>query len=207
MLAPSVNKLLLIGRRQDKLKQVAQTIQPTSTHIQITDDINQLAQAHLIITVTSAVDTIIQPQHLRQGAVICDVARPRDVSFQVAQQRPDVLVIEGGMVEVPGDANFHFNFGFPHKMAYACMAETMALTLDRRFESFTLGKEITLSQVKTIDTIAQKHGFKLGGFRSFERAVTSEEIASIKTHSQSTELNPKKHLHVNQTSGLDPITL
>ena len=207
ILAPSVNKLLLIGRRREKLEQVAQAAQTTGTHIEITDDINQLSQAHLIVTVTSAVDTIIEPHHLRQGAVVCDVARPRDVSLQVAQQRPDVLVIEGGTVEVPGDVDFHFNFGLPPKLAFACMAETMALTLDQRFESFTLGKDITLSQVQTIDTIAQKHGFKLGGFRSFERAVTSKEIALIKTHSQTTELNPKTHLNVNQASVMDPIIL
>jgi hypothetical protein len=65
-------------------------------------------------------------------------------------------------------------------MAYACMAETMALTLEQRYESYTLGKEVTLSQVQTIDKIAERHGFQLGGFRSFERAITDEEIARIK---------------------------
>ena len=60
------------------------------------------------------------------------------------------------------------------------MAETMALTLEKKFESFTLGKDITLSQVQTIDTIATRHGFRLGGFRSFERAVSDQEIAYVK---------------------------
>jgi hypothetical protein len=107
--------------------------------------------------------------------------------LQVAQQRPDVLVIEGGMVAVPGKVDFGFNFGFPPGMAYACMAETMALALEQQYESFTLGKDIALSQVLTIDKIAQKHGFQLGGFRSFERAITDAEIAKIKAHSQSSE--------------------
>jgi hypothetical protein len=69
-------------------------------------------------------------------------------------------------------------------MAYACMAETMALALEQKYESYTLGKEIELSQVLTIDKIANKHGFKLGGFRSFERAITDQEIARIKANSQ-----------------------
>jgi predicted amino acid dehydrogenase len=144
----------------------------------------QLHEAHLIITVTSAIETIIEAQHLRQGAVVCDVARPRDISRQVAEQRPDVLVIEGGMVQIPGPVDFGFDFGFPPKMAYACMAETMALALEQKYESYTLGKEIELSQVLTIDKIANKHGFKLGGFRSFERAITDQEIARIKANSQ-----------------------
>lgn len=104
------------------------------------------------------------------------MSRPRDVSKEVAQKRSDVLIIEGGVVEVPGDVNFNFNFGFPPKTAYACMAETMMLALEGRYESFTLGRELTVEQVEEISRIAEKHGFKLAGFRSFERAVTEEQI-------------------------------
>jgi fatty aldehyde-generating acyl-ACP reductase len=82
-------------------------------------DRDTLYQADLVVTVTSAVDAIIQPQHLKPGAVVCDVARPRDVSKRVAEQRDDVLVFEGGLVEVPGPVDFHFNFGFPPKTSYA----------------------------------------------------------------------------------------
>jgi predicted amino acid dehydrogenase len=152
--------------------------------ITTTTDMNHLTKANLIVSVSSAIDSIIEAKHLRQGAVICDVARPRDVSRQVVEERNDVLVIEGGMVAVPGPVDFGFNFGFPPKMAYACMAETMALALEGRLESYTLGKNIQLSQVHTIDRIATRHGFELGGFRSFERAITESEIESIRAYSQ-----------------------
>ena len=181
LLAPDCEEMILIGRRTEKLEDVATAVrQRGQQKVTVSSNMDDLAKAHFIITVTSAVDAIIEPQHLRRGAVVCDVSRPRDVSRQVAEQRPDVLVIEGGMVEVPGPVNFNFDFGFPPKMAYACMAETMALALDGNYASFTLGKDIKLSQVQTIDTIAKRHGFKLGGFRSFERAVTSERIAYVK---------------------------
>lgn len=184
-LAPQAREMILIGRQLEKLDGVAELArQAGAQRLQTTDQISALTQAHLIITVTSAVEAIIEPQHLRRGAIVCDVARPRDVSRQVAAQRPDVLVIEGGMVKVPGAVNFNFNFGFPPQMAYACMAETMALALEQRYESYTLGKEIKLSQVETIDKIAGKHGFELGGFRSFERAITESEIAQIKAHAR-----------------------
>jgi predicted amino acid dehydrogenase len=91
-----------------------------------------------------------------------------------------VLVIDGGMVAVPGEVEFNFDFGFPPGLAYACMAETMALALEGRYESYTLGKHITVEQVETIAHIAAKHGFRLGGFRSFERAVTPEQIERVK---------------------------
>lgn len=185
LLADKVKEVLLIGRNPHKLQPVKQQVQAAGcSSVSTSTDINDLTKAHLIITVTSAIDSIIEPRHLRRGAVICDVARPRDVSRKVVEERNDVLVIEGGMVEVPGPVDFGFNFGFPPKMAYACMAETIALALEERFESFTLGKIIQLSQVHTIDRIADRHGFRLGGFRSFERAVTEHEIASIRAHSQ-----------------------
>ncbi len=120
------------------------------------------------------------PEHLKPGAVVCDVARPRDVSKTVAEKRNDVLVIEGGLVEVPGRVDFHFDFGFPLKTSYACMAETIALALEGRYQNYSLGKDLTVPQVKEIERIARRRGFKLAGFRSFERAVTAEEIERIR---------------------------
>ncbi|HSM57149.1 MAG TPA: hypothetical protein VK879_13435 [Candidatus Sulfomarinibacteraceae bacterium] len=182
MLAPQSGRLLLIGRDQGRLAAVADEIQSAtaaSRQIELAADIERLSDAALIVTVTSAVDAVIEPQHLRPGAIVCDVARPRDVSRQVAEQRPDVLVIEGGMVRVPGPVDFGFDFGFPPGMAYACMAETMALALEGRYESYTLGKQIELARVLAIDKIAHTHGFTLGGFRSFERAIPEAEISAI----------------------------
>ncbi len=182
LLAKSVPHLLLLGRRIDALNNVKYSIEEnTPTQVHISNTMEDLRQADVIITVSSAIDSIIQPQHLKSGAVICDVARPRDVSRQVVEERKDILVIEGGMVEVPGNANFNFDFGFPPKMVYACMAETMILALEGRYENFTIGRNISLEQVTEIASLAKKHGFKLGGFRSFEKAITPEHIAKIKS--------------------------
>ena len=91
-----------------------------------------------------------------------------------------MLVIEGGAVEVPGEVDFHFNFGFPPRTSYACMAETMILALENRYENFSLGRELSLERVREIARLAAKHGFKLAGFRSFERQVTDDYIAGVK---------------------------
>jgi fatty aldehyde-generating acyl-ACP reductase len=143
-------------------------------------DLKALRNAKVILTVSSAVDAIIQPEWLQPGSVICDVARPRDVAASVAGERQDVLVIDGGVVDVPGSANFNFDFGFPPGKAYACMAETIALALEGRFEDYTLGKQITRQRVDEITQIAEKHGFELSGFRSFERPVAMDQIEQIR---------------------------
>jgi len=185
LLAADVPRLILVGRRADALEDVAELArQKGDAQVETATEIAAIRQADLVLTVTSAVGTIIDPHHLKTGAVVCDVSRPRDVSRQVVEERDDVLVIEGGMVEVPGEVDFGFDFGFPSRMAFACMAETMTLALEGRYESYTLGRDITIEQVTAIARLAEKHGFRLGGFRSFERAVTDEHIERIKENAR-----------------------
>ncbi len=184
LLAPNVAGVRLIGRRPEALEGVAARVRAAGCRdVTIATTLDGLRDAHLVISVSSALETLIEPGHLRPGAVVLDVARPRDVSRQVASARPDVLVIEGGMVAVPGPPDFGFDFGFPPSMAYACMAETMTLALERRFEPYTLGRAIDLGRVQQIDDLAALHGFALGGFRSFERAVTDSEVEAVRRRS------------------------
>ena len=137
-----------------------------------------------MLAVSSAVDAVIFPEDLKRGAVVCDVARPRDVSKSVTEKRNDVLVIEGGVIEIPGPVNFNFNFGFPDKTAYACMSETILMALEGTYEPFTLGRDLTVKQVLRVGEIAKKHGFKLAGFRSFEKAVDEATIEQVRRNAR-----------------------
>lgn len=184
LMARDVAKVWLIARRAEAVEALRERLASQTrgaAEIRSSTSLSPLAEADLVLTVTSAVEAIIEPQHLKPGAVVCDVSRPRDVSAQVAAAREDVLVIDGGMVSVPGEVQFNFDFGFPAGMAYACMAETMTLALEGCYESYTLGRQITVEQVQRMGQMAAKHGFRLGGFRSFERAVTPEQIERVKT--------------------------
>ena len=193
ILARDAAEVALVGRDLERLDKVARSFQHESkANLKLYTDIaTGLKDADIVITVTSAVDAVVLPEHIKSGAVVCDVARPRDVSVRVARERNDVLVIEGGVVQVPGNMRLpkpdkpdsEFSFGFPPGTAYACMSETMMLALDQRYECFTLGKDVTVQQVDEISGIAVKHGFKLGGFRSFEKAVDPEMIESVRKNS------------------------
>lgn len=162
LLAPTVGELVLIGRRESRLAQVRARVEAagarrvhTSTHVE------DIRGASMVLTTTSAARPVIQPQHLKQGAVVNDVARPRDVSPRVAQERDDVLVIDGGVMDVPGEVDFGFNFGLPPGKAYACMAETMVLAMEGRYECYSLGKQIRVERVREIARLARKHGFRI----------------------------------------------
>jgi fatty aldehyde-generating acyl-ACP reductase len=186
MMARECRYLTLVARNKEKLDSLAQRIMfETGLVARVTSDARKaLRQADLIITVTSSAETVIEPDDLKPGAVVCDVARPRDVSRRVAQMRDDVLVIEGGLVEVPGEVDFHFNFGYPPGLALACMAETIMLALEGNLTDYTLGRDLTLEQVEETGRLAKKHGFRLAGFRSFERPVPEEKILAIKKRAE-----------------------
>lgn len=180
LLSEHVGRLILIGRREEALAATCERCEGAA-EISLSTDLNAMHDAELIMTVTSSIGAIIEPRHLKPGAVVLDVARPRDVSKTVARERKDVLVIEGGMVEVPGPVNFNFNFGFPPGKAYACMAETMALALEGKTDTdYTLGRNIELARIREIGEMASRHGFRLSGLRSFEREVTAEHIEQVR---------------------------
>jgi predicted amino acid dehydrogenase len=185
LLSEDVERLYLLGRRQEALEALRDRLRPHArAELIVSTSMDDLSHAQLILTVTSATHEVIRPEHLQPGSVVCDVARPRDVSAMVAAARDDILVIDGGMVDVPGPVDFHFNFGFPPGKAYACMAETIALALEGRFEDYTLGKHLTRARVEEISAIAKKHGFRLSGFRSFEREVTEQHIEIVRRNAK-----------------------
>jgi fatty aldehyde-generating acyl-ACP reductase len=159
LLAPAVGGLVLIGRSGSRLAQVQAQIE--ACRVRISTQIGDIREADLVLSATSAARPVVRPEHLKQGAIVCDMALPPDVSPRVARERSDVLVIKGGIVDVPGEVDFGFDFGLAPGKAYACLAETMTLALDGRYESYSLGKKIQVEQVHEIAQLARKHGFCL----------------------------------------------
>jgi fatty aldehyde-generating acyl-ACP reductase len=181
MLARSVAHVLLVGRRAERLAQVRQRVEAIGgAKVSVFTEVQPIRQADLVVTVTSDIETIIDAHHLKPGAVVCDVARPRDVSQRVLEERKDVLVIEGGLVTMPGEVDFGFDYGLPPNLTFGCMAETMILALEGRFENYTLGRDLTVEQVDEIAELGHRHGFDLAGFRSFDCFLSDEQIEIVK---------------------------
>jgi fatty aldehyde-generating acyl-ACP reductase len=162
LLAPAAGGLVLIGRSESRLARMQARLETTEAcRVRVSTQVGDIREADLVISATSAARPIIRPEHLKQGAIVCDMALPPDVSPRVAQERSDVLIIGGGVVDVPGEVDFGFDFGLAPGRAYACLAETMALALDGRYESYSLGKQVQAERVREIAKLARKHGFRL----------------------------------------------
>jgi len=181
LVAPRVGRLILLGRRPARLEQVrAQVVGLGGGPVEVTTEMAAVRRADLIVSATSAGRPVIHSEHLRPGAVVCDVARPRDVSPQVAWERSDVLVIDGGLAEVPGRVDFGFDYGLPSGLTFGCVAETMALALEGRFEDYTVGKRLEIERVHEIERIAGRHGFRPAALHSFGRPLTQEQVQIVR---------------------------
>ena len=181
LLAQAIYDVVLVSIEPERLIELKRTIHEETPGARVaiaTKADDYLSQCDLIVTATSAFgQRIVDITKCKPGAVICDVARPPDISEEEAALRPDVLVIESGEVLIPGEIDFGYNIGLPPGTAYACLAETALLAMEGRFEDYTLGRNITMERVKEIYRLFKKHDFQIAGLRSHDEYVTDEMVA------------------------------
>ena len=196
LLAQAVPNIVLVAPRPEKLIALKQTIESETPNAKVTlsttaDD--YVGDCDLIVTTTTALNTrIIDITKCKPGAVICDIARPPDITEEEAALRPDVLVIESGEILLPGQPNFGMDIGLPPGVAYACLAETALLALDGRFEDYTLGRNIEIERVKEIYRLYKKHGLELSGIRSHDHFLTDEDLAKKRALADELRNDPAK---------------
>ena len=145
------------------------------------DSDRSIGDMDMIVTATSrAGKKILDIMKVKPGCVITDVARPLDLPPEEVAKRPDVLVIESGEVYLPGKVRMK-QIGFEdHNVVYACLAETIVLTLEGRFENFTLGRTIEWEKVHEIYKMGLKHGMRLAAISGVNGVYSDEDIARVR---------------------------
>jgi predicted amino acid dehydrogenase len=139
-----------------------------------------IADMDMIVTATSgAGKKVLDIMKVKPGCVITDVARPLDLPPEEVAKRPDVLVIESGEIELPGEVHMK-NIGLPKNVAYACLAETIVLALEGRFENFTVGRAIEWEKVREIYKLGLKHGMKLAAISGVNGPFSDDDIARVR---------------------------
>ncbi len=139
-----------------------------------------IADMDMIVTATSgAGKKVLDIMRVKPGCVITDVARPLDLPASEVAKRPDVLVIESGEIQLPGDVQIK-NIGLPQGVVYACLAETIVLALEGRFENFTVGRAIEWEKVREIYKLGLKHGMKLAAISGVNGPFSDEEIKRVR---------------------------
>jgi predicted amino acid dehydrogenase len=140
-----------------------------------------IAGMDMIVTATSgAGKKVLDIMKVKPGCVITDVARPLDLPASEVAKRPDVLVIESGEILLPGDVQMK-NIGLPKGVAYACLAETIVLALEGRFENFTVGRAIEWEKVREIYQLGLKHGMKLAAISGVNGPFSDADIEQVRS--------------------------
>jgi len=139
----------------------------------------------LIVIATSATEGgVLDIQAIKPGCVVCDVSRPLTFTADEAMTRPDVLIVESGEIELPGEVSLDCDIGLSDSVVYACLAETAILALEGRFECFSLSRTISTKKIAEMFKLAQKHGARLAEIRGPCGLVTDHEIALCREHAE-----------------------
>ena len=185
LLAMSFDEVYLAGRTLSKLDELKASILKETPDAKVftTIDYNELlGDMDMIVTSTSgAGKEILDIMKVKPGCVITDVARPLDLPASDVAKRPDVLVIESGEIDLPTKVKGLKSIGLPPNVVYACLAETIVLALEGRFEVFTVGRDTEWEKVKEIYKLGLKHGMKLAAISGVKGVYSDEDIAKVVT--------------------------
>jgi predicted amino acid dehydrogenase len=175
-------KILLVDleRKKGHFTSLINDLKQINPHIEITTShqIRDISGSDFIITATNAPEAIIRADDVKSGAIIIDDAQPSDVSPETLL-RPDVLVVEAGVVSTPG---IHSNFNFNLKNRddnFCCLAEVLILAANKWGEHYVINRA-SLDLVDKIVGMSSGMGFKLGQFQNFNEVITSSKMKNIK---------------------------
>ena len=190
LLAKAVDEIHMVAPEAAKLLALKESIELETpgaiVHVSATTD-RDLSEMDMVVTATSgAGKRILDIMQVKPGCVITDVARPLDIPAEDVAKRPDVLVIESGEIQLPGDVRMK-DIGLPRGIAYACLAETIVLALEARFENFTLGRNIEWEKVREIYKLGLKHGMELAAISGVNGVFTEEDFERVRTLAEEAE--------------------
>lgn len=184
LLAKAFEEIYIVAPTTAKVLATKETIEKETPDAKVfvsADADKYLADMDIVVTATSgAGKKILDIMKVKPGCVITDVARPLDIPASDVAKRPDVLVIESGEIELPGAHIKMGNIGLPKNVAYACLAETIVLALEGRYENFTLGRNIEWEKVKEIYRLGLKHGMKLAAISGVNGVYSDEDIEKVR---------------------------
>lgn len=163
-LAPIFRQTILVGSpgggSQLRLARLAEGI-PRAT---LATDLAAVRQGHVVIAAMSAVDAPLRGEHLREGAIVCDLSVPAALPRRVLEERPDLFFLRGALVSLPGGEDLKIpGFPLPRGQTYGCMAEALLCGWEGVRDCSLIGA-LTHDRVNRVAEMASRHGLRLAGY-------------------------------------------
>jgi predicted amino acid dehydrogenase len=190
ILSKKVRKLNIAARNEKKLQDFANIlVKYGNAKIEVFKYIKDAIQkADIILTAASSISAIIDPLLLKPGAILCDVAMPANIAKEIAISRDDILVFEGGLAKIPYPkdiSNTKMSSAMNINGVYGCLAETITLTFECRFEPFSIGRgNITEEKLAEIKKMATNNGISVSDFFCGYKMFSERDIDNIRKNAE-----------------------
>ena len=166
-------QLVLMARNQAKLDRLAREIRGGATRITTSTDLGDLVDMDLVIVLTASRNALIRSEHLGRNALVLDGTQPRNTDASLREERPDVVILDGGIVSIQGLAFIGGGLGLARDRYFACFSECVLLSLSGHTGHFSLGQP-TLDHVDHLQALVAQHssrGFDPAPPQSFGRML------------------------------------
>ncbi len=140
-----------------------------------------LATADIVLVATSAEMALIDPDQLRPGTLVCDVARPQNVA-RSTNTESQVLIYDGGLIKPPFEIDLGPFQTLPQNLCWGCLGETLLLSLAGETRDFSIGSQLPLADADHIAALAEIHGFDPAPPQWYGEMLTEDAIDRFSTH-------------------------
>jgi predicted amino acid dehydrogenase len=146
--------------RAQQWRTLADRVITSGRYFKITCNVTgSVLDADIVVTATSNTTYLLKDEHLKPGAIVCDISRPSNLQRK-ANGNSDITILDGGIVKAPENMNMTFDLDIPSGHVYACMAETMVLALENCHDAASIGLDIDIDRALKLQDCAYKHGFR-----------------------------------------------
>ncbi len=155
------SRLYVIGRTPKHIEDLRQALASSfaSERIEVATIERALPEADLVVLATSAQGALFDAALLKEHAILYDITQPKNTPRDLAERRPDVTLIDGGLIALPHGCSYDYPLGIPRTSIFACLGETILMSLSARDDDFCLG-HVTMAHVEHIAQLAEAYGFR-----------------------------------------------
>jgi len=148
-----IARIILTGESEAKLQKLKNNInQLNPVTVEINQDVTKaVKEADIIINTDSEDRCFFSIADLKPQSIICDISVFQLIA-EKAKQRKDISLIEHGIIKLPRAKYIAINLCLPKDTVYASLAEIMLLALEERLVNYSLGENINLDKLDSLDS-------------------------------------------------------
>lgn len=185
-LAPHVKQIVLCSRKINETVALVEIVSKSTKlpPVVVKEYKDAIKKCDIAICATSSFDVLFEPKDVNPGTIICDLSVPANIGKNLIEQRNDVIAYQGGRAKFLNYdlvKNKIWKQLFPQNSIFGCLAESLILAFEKRFEDYSVGRgNITEARINEIFSLGLKHGFDVAEFHYLDHSFDRECFNRIK---------------------------